>query len=471
MSNEIVTRPEPSDEAAERALVAALRQREGKATLGDLVVATGLPKQTAENVLRSMLSRYRSHLAVDENGELLYLFDRAMRAREGEGKLRRALQRAATFLWWLFTLFCKVGVMVVLVGYFILFVALALAAVVASLSGGNKRESRGGDAGGLVFLVFRVVLQIFIITDVRRIEVARRGVQPKPFYKKVFSFAFGPEAAEQWGLPRPENPRAFERGLLGAVRKLLGVISPTELVRYTGWSLRTADEESTRLLVAYEGEPVVTDDGQILYRFPSLLASAGGPAAASAEPWYTGREQPRKLTGNPTGTNVFIGFMNAFNMAAAGLLTYGWYTEPELAQIPIWLTWVPLFFSLMLFVVPVLRSFGVARENRRRRQRNVRRALLAELFRDADRGNEPRLDPRRLPREAVQAAGGDERFATAEVEKLLRDLEGEPEATDEGVVLYRFPRLQADLRAARLERKQVDPASLRVGELVYSSED
>lgn len=466
MSDDLILSKPTTEPATERALVQALRQRKGQATLGDLVVATGLPKAQVEENVRAMLSLYRSHLAVDEAGELLYQFDPALRRRDGDSKLRRFVARAATFLWWLLAVVCKVGVMVVLVGYFVLFVVLTIAAITATQGRGRSRSRA---SGSLVHLVFRLVISIFYVTGHRRIELQARGETARPFYKKVFAFAFGPEAAERWGLPTAELQGDFRQRLLARIRSALGVLSPTELVRARGWSLREADEEATRLMADYEGEAEVSDDGRILYTFPALLASAGGPRQVQVADWHGHPERPKLLTGNPTRTNVLIGFMNGFNLLASGFLSYSVLAGRLPHEVPIWLTWIPLGFSVLVFVLPVLRAIGVARENGRRRRRNVRRALLSHVFRQLDRDRVPELHPETIPARALEAAHGREKLVRAETEQLLRDLDGEPEANDDGQLVYLFPALLQDQQGARVLRKQVDPASLKVQEIVYSS--
>jgi len=466
MSEELVLSKPTTDPAVERALVQALRPRKGRATLGDLVVDTGLPKAQVEENVRAMLSLYRSHLAVDEAGELLYQFDPALKRRDGDSKLRRVLARVATFTWWLFALLCKVGVMVVLVGYFVLFVVLTIAAVTATQ---GRSRSRSRASGSLVHLVFRLVISIFYVTGRRRVELQARGERARPFYKKVFAFAFGPEAAERWGMPTPATAGDFRRRLAAGIRSALGVLSATDLVRARGWSLAEADQEATRAMADYEGDAEVSDDGRILYSFPALLASAGGPRQAELHDWHRHPERPRLLTGNPTRTNVLIGLMNGFNLIASSYLTYAAYAGGLPHEVPFGLTWIPLGFSTLVFVLPVLRAIGVARENSRRRRRNVRRALLAHLFTQLDRKAVPELLPDTAPARVLKAAQGKAALVRAETEQLLRDLEGEPEATDEGEVVYRFPALLADQRGARALRKQVDPASLKVQEIVYSS--
>ena len=60
-----------SPDRAERALVKVLRGKRGQLTKADAVAASGLPTHLADEALERMLKRYRSRLAVTEDGELL----------------------------------------------------------------------------------------------------------------------------------------------------------------------------------------------------------------------------------------------------------------------------------------------------------------------------------------------------------------------------------------------------------------
>ena len=56
-------------------LIASLRTRKGVATAGDVAADTGLPYDQVDKGLRSLLNIYKSHLDVDDAGNLLYRFD------------------------------------------------------------------------------------------------------------------------------------------------------------------------------------------------------------------------------------------------------------------------------------------------------------------------------------------------------------------------------------------------------------
>jgi hypothetical protein len=81
-----------------------------------------------------------------------------------------------------------------------------------------------------------------------------------------------------------------------------------------------AEEEATRLMVDYGGEPEVTDDGVVVYAFKALRRTAGGAAGSAgsvAPAWAPERLEPTPpLTGNEAGTNALVGIFNGFNLLA-----------------------------------------------------------------------------------------------------------------------------------------------------------
>ena len=90
----------------------------------------------------------------------------------------------------------------------------------------------------------------------------------EPFYKRVFAFVFGP--------PTPaEDPLADEKQLVGYIRAQRGRIAAVDLVRLMGWTFPRAEQEVTRLMVDYGGEPEVTEDGVVLYTFKAVRKTAG----------------------------------------------------------------------------------------------------------------------------------------------------------------------------------------------------
>ena len=97
-----------------------------------------------------------------------------------------------------------------------------------------------------------------------------RTAPKKRFYLSVFDFVFGPKAA-------PRDPRAGGQAPAWPSCAITrGASTAAELSALTGLSLAAAEEELTRLMVEYDGEVEVADDGTLLYRVRGAAAVGVG---------------------------------------------------------------------------------------------------------------------------------------------------------------------------------------------------
>src|SRR5262249_23880785 len=238
-----------SSEAADEALVKALRGKEGRLTKADAVTVSGLPAYVVDDSLERLLHKYRSRLEVTEDGELLYSFGGLIRRDEPTlaERLRAAGRVLARVGMWVF----KAWIMVTLVVYVVAFITLTIAVM---LSGNDRRrDDRDGGFGWLWW---------FLLPDwgygggyyqrdpwgrpIQQPQQRRRVEGPKKkFIYSIFDFVLGPA--------RPAtDPLVDEREILAYIRERDGRITATDLVGLFGWSYHQAEEEVTRLLVDYE---------------------------------------------------------------------------------------------------------------------------------------------------------------------------------------------------------------------------
>lgn len=457
---------------ADTTLLTALRRLRGRATLGDVVSATGMPEDQAETALKGLLETHRGHLEVSDSGDLLYQFDRKLieRAREPFGvRFRRAA-------WSAFKTGFKVWTAVMLVVYFIVFVALIIAAMTANRDGRGFGR-RGGFGLGDLFILHWLMggrgwnrgSLYYGHTHARRLP---KDARP-PFYKKVFAFIFGPEE------PRPTQLQK-DRSTLQLIRARKGVLTSAELVEHTGLPLTDAQEEMGRLTVAHGGDPGVSARGEVVYTFPNLMKSAHGKVRArEPNPAWLRLEYPKKLTGNNAGANWGIGAMNGFNLTAATVIGLGpalqTTTAAAVAVDPLWfwgLGVVPLTFSSMFFGIPLVRSLGLRRENAGRLRRNVRRLLIGLVYgrsvgavrwvsvADAIRHVTPRLKDWKVgPRVVLK-----------ELETLAAEFNAEVEADEDGF-RYRFPAVRETFVEAELTRRALKLGDQKLGRIVYATSD
>lgn len=453
-------------EAERLTAVKALRGLGGRATVGDLVAATGVTRDRAELTLKSLLGNLRGHVAVGEQGDLVFEFDRGMVRRDHESWWSRFKRGAKRFIAGAF----KIWIVLMLVVYFVVFVALVIAALVAS-------QSRDGNGGGRRGPRMRIpTFWIWYLFWTNNWRYGRpyyghrweRGRQERvPFYKKVFAFVFGPD--------RPVvTQEALDREKVELIRSRRGVLSAAELVEFSALPLTEATDEMGRLMGAYSGDARVTPDGEVVYVFPELLVSAHGRVRArEPEPAWRRLEMALAVTGNAKKDDIIVAGMNGFNTVAAA--TAPWFIFPRLGLGGplVWtgLVWVPVTFSVVFFGVHLVRRWSVQRENRERERRNVRRVLLGTVFESGIEGRFVRSDgATRWVRSALDESVG-EAVVTSELRQLAAEYDAEVEADEAGVLSFRFPNVRKAFAAAERTRSALRLEEGRVGDIVYSSDD
>ena len=445
-------------------IIESLRKRDGVATAGDVAADTGLPYEEVERVLRRMLQFYRSHLDVDDSGNLRYRFDPSFPRRgEDRGRFWHRLRKGAQRF---FMGFFKVWTMVMLVGY----TATFLLALMAAGIGAMGLTLASGDEGGgglaeLGFLPFYFALRILefmfwvsLLSDrpghgILGRKLRRRKRRPeKPFYQKIFQYLFGPPETK-------EDPLEPQRAFAGFVRSRKGTIAAADWASRTGKGLDSAENALTASVVRFNGNVEMSDEGTMVYRFPDLRLSADEQAKASEAPpavWEREAAAP-PLTGNPRRTNVWITILNGFNLAMSSFLVAGLPGASVPGGIAALLGWVPLSFSLIFFGIPVVRWLKRRKAKKRAQKENRWRALLQRIYESVQDGEAQPIPDSEVPEEFQG--------------EVVTAFDGYTEHDDQGNTWYRFPRLAAELDAARRAREEVGSGDRAFGRTVFSSDE
>ena len=252
-----------------------------------------------------------------------------------------------------------------------------------------------------------------------------------------------------------------------------------------------------RLMGAYDGDIRVSPRGGLAYLFPELLVSARGPVRErEPDPAWRRLEVAESLTGNDGKSNALIGGMNGFNLAAA--TSAPWVIFPQLGfQGPLaWvgLVWIPLAFSTLFFVVPLIRALGLRRRNRARRARNLRKVLLGHVMQASLSHGGPkwvsvagaleRARPLLIPSRTGRGRTGSVDLAPNfpaeldwnrgfldQLQALTAEFDGDVEETAEGKVQYRFPEIRRQFQEAERIRAAARLEAQEVGDIVYASDE
>jgi hypothetical protein len=383
-----------------------------------------------------------------------------------------------------------------LVGYFVAFLALAVAGIVASVAysvaGKNDREgrSRGSGFGGmyLVIRMFEFILRMWIWSNL--LKDPQRQRTGRPFYKSVFGFVFGE------GDPNKEWDDDERKYVIAYIRGRRGVITLEELMALTGRESDRANALINRLLVEFEGEPGVTDNGTVVYQFPALLrTSEAGQKTAGRVPLLNPASKALiPFSANPRRTNGWIVFFNAFNLAfgtyflaislsqgasalaakggpllysVAGALLHG--AGLNMGSAVSFLTWalgvVPLAFSFLFFLVPMLRRMWIGKRNAEMREESLRRRIFAHIL-----SSPSRVDPRDIAPAGTEADMKD--FAAARkriIERFAAFRHAEPVAMGKDAFSYRFVDLEREMADLEDYRRTVDLKRFEIGKTVFDS--
>lgn len=479
--------------AVRESIVGAFKKRRGEAAPADVVAFTGLPRPQVDAELPAVADEYSGRLKVTESGEILYSFPNGFHSRyRGFGPTARRLARAAgkaavkvgTFLF-------KAWIMLMLVGYFALFLALVVLSLVASVAGSasdknGKSRSRGGGlalTGRLVDLLVRVWFynEVFSSSGQRRYASgsrARSRENRRPLHKAIFSFVFGESD------PNADHDAVLKRAFVALARAKKGVVLLEDFMALTGLSPDEADLAINRYLYEFEGSPEVSEAGTVYYRFPKLLLRARGDDAGVTDSPF---KRLRPFSANAKGSNAWYAAINGVNLAFGSYFLYCSLAVETLANRPVlggtYLFWfvarffselfsnplgviaiglgvVPLVFSLLFWAIPALRSGSLARQNERIKRENLRRVVYSAAVESPASARAP--TPESLPEVARPSRPDEPRKA---LETLAAYEGGEP---IEGGA-WRLPELERKLADAERVRRAVRPEDYELGGVAFDS--
>jgi hypothetical protein len=469
-------------------------------TVADAAAKTGLALRDAESGLNWLSKEFRGQLRVTGDGVLVHVFPQGFtKPWERTDALRAFGRRAGRLLMGAVRFVVRAWVTIVLVGYALLFVALMFA-MLASRS--NDRRDGGDSLGGLGYALWRVLSEALFWTfrpwspfsvysypyyggydagyapgwgaPQARYAPQRRNEGPKvPLYERVNRFFFGPPAP-------PEDPLENERRILAAIRAGKGRVGLADVMRVTGLPRHEADPLMAKLMLDYDGDVAVSEEGGIVYRFPEIRRTAGETKDAEPAPAWARSHAPEPLTGNSAGVNFAVILLNGFNLLGGAWAIENGMTIERLSHLfdripyhvldtgtPILLGVIPLVFSTLLFVVPTMRVLARPWKLRKAAEERGRLAVMRVVL-ERLRSKQPVTDA--AATEAWRVASGDapER---RRVDKELVALGGDVAIEPDGRTRWRFPDLETEAAAVEAEREAASEEEARLGPIAYATDE
>jgi hypothetical protein len=494
--------PPKAGRVLEAALKDSVKDKRAPVTIADAATASGLALRDADRGLHWLTSEYRGHLRVTESGELLFLFPHGFsKPWETKDAFDRALGAVGRAVVGVGRFVVRAWVMVVLLAYVALFLAVVIGLTFANQ---NDRNRRGGFPGGaVIYVLFRVLADaaFWMFHPFSPFAYGygyggmgagangafggrSAGRAPKdetPFYEKVNRFFFGPT-------PAKEDPRAMEQAILAELRAEKGRIGLADVMRVTGLPREQADPLMARLMLDYEGDVEVSEDGGIFYRFEAMRKTAedevpvalGGKSRPKAA--WERMKSMLPLTGNSSASNFLIVALNSFNLLMSlvaidlnlTLAKLPWLFRhipidrlPYMGT-PIVLGVIPLVFSIALFALPIGRAIARPFKAKKVAEENGRLGLLREIL-TRIKAKAP-LTEKALVDAWTRSAGTPP--ASKELTRRVVELGGDAEIQeDTGEVRYRFVDLETEEAALEAERDAASDEEKKVGRVVFASDN
>lgn len=364
-----------------------------RVTIGDVAAQAGLNTNLAQQELLALAADAGGHLQVAESGEIAYQFPHNFRAVLRNKFFRLRLKDWWAKVWRVLFYLIRISFGIVLLLSIVLII-VAIAAIVLGLNasrGDNDRDSGYSGGGGFAFLpnlwVGPDLFWFFSPNPYGHHPQARGGRAEEKsmnFLESIFSFLFGD------GNPNANFEARRWQTIGSVIRNNGGAVAAEQVAPYLNISDQNQADEAYILpvLSKFNGQPEVSPQGEIIYRFPELQSTAVSwqPKAVAA---YL-RELPWQFSQATSGQKLVAIALGSVNLIGALVLGSLLRNSVAIAQAGTLITFVQSIFVLLLaygvafLTIPLLRYFWIQWRNRKVAARNQQRQEWAVQLNQAD---------------------------------------------------------------------------------------
>ncbi|CAN1772120.1 Uncharacterized protein At5g03900, chloroplastic [Linum perenne] len=387
----------------------AVNECGGRVTLGDVASRSGLKLNDAQKALQALaadtdgfLERFsRWFKQVSDEGDVLYVFPKDYRTKLAAKSFRLKIEPLVDKAKSTAEYVIRVSFGTALVASIVV-VYTTIILLLSSRSEEDDRRGRRGRSYGSGFNMYFNPTDIFWIWDPfyykrRRVQVEEN--ENMNFLESIFSFVFGDGDPNQ-GL---EEERWKLIGQFISANG--GVVTAEELAPYLDLQTTDVNDESYVLpvLLKFDGQPEIDDEGNIVYRFPSLQRTASSQRSGRKEyvgkskrwaEWVGGVQnylEEKKLEFSKTSASeramvIGLGGLNLFGVIVLGVMM----KEMTISQGGGWIKFVSSIFPLLqvyagsFFAIPLVRWFFVSKNNNEIEKRNITRKKFAKSLETPD---------------------------------------------------------------------------------------
>ncbi|CAN0847036.1 Uncharacterized protein At5g03900, chloroplastic [Linum grandiflorum] len=380
----------------------AVNECGGRVTLGDVASRAGLKLSDAQKALQALAADTDGFLEVSDDGDVLYVFPKDYRTKLASKSFRLKIEPLVDKAKTTAEYVIRVSFGTALVASIVV-VYTTILLLLSSRSSDDDRRERRGRSYGSGFNVYFNPTDIFWIWDpfyYRRRRVQVEENENMNFLESIFSFVFGDGDPNQ-GL---EEERWKLIGQF--ISSNGGVVTAEELAPYldlqTTVNFQNDESYVLPVLLKFDGQPEIDDEGNIVYRFPSLQRTASSQRSGRKEyvgkskrwaEWVGGVQnylEEKKLEFSKTSSSeramvIGLGGLNLFGVIVLGAMM----KDMTLSQGG-WIKFVSSIFPLLqiyagsFFAIPFVRWFLVSRKNTEIEKRNITRRKFAKLLETPD---------------------------------------------------------------------------------------
>jgi hypothetical protein len=321
---------------------------------------------------------------------------------------------------------------------------------------------------------------------------SRAGSQPRPrgrpLYKAIFSFVFGD------GDPNADWPSREKQAVIAYIQANSGVISLPEYMALTGMESAAAEEGITGFCAEFGGLPEATDDGTVVYRFDELLLRADKKNRSFAG-FTAPLKRLRSFSSNKKKMNGWFSAINGVNLVFGSYFLFNAFTTGAITTqaqfdaasylykvsyllfssissgdilpfITIGLGVVPLVFSILFWLIPLLRNVNLKKANETVKLENLRKDGFHRIWEAPLSVKPAEIDPKPAECRPKNMAAARDRvikeIGVYSVPEVALDTAGE--------AVYSFNELEREKTALEKYRRGINPDASGLGKVVFDSE-
>lgn len=378
------------------AIMEAVEQLGDRITVGDVATYAGLNINLAQQELLILATNVGAHMQVTELGEIVYLFPKDLRAILRNKFWRLRLQEWWGKIWRVLFFLIRLSLIekpqktlsfgVFLLGSITLISIVLLVITTGTMfaaSDSNNSVDIDSDDGWWIRILDSLI-DLFSSESKEQKKKRRQRERDKAeesqskFSESVFSFLFGD------GNPNADLEERRYKEIAAIISSNKGVIVAEQITPYldnigSGFA-QEYEDYMLPVLIRFNGQPIVSPEGHIVYVFPDLQFSTTEQRVLSSSSYL--QELPEQFSAANLGDTVLsigLGILNLGGAVYLGSLlpdksfSFTAITDGSTVDLFLGIYWVLLGYAGAFLTIPLVRFFILLWNNAKIKHRNSQR--------------------------------------------------------------------------------------------------